>query len=398
MPDRQARGCYLNRSVLERFFASHPVNALLACSADSVFVASGHRTWLDEKMLGWMASPSGDETPRAGYAVVTAGGEIGLVANAVVRADAQARAPDCLMLFGRNQPHATPEAALAALLREMELAHKTIAWEEQALGGNVKQAIIEFAPACTFIDGSITWRLLKTVKSADAIGALREVSVVTERALDESLPLWRERADPFAARRRYMRVLAESGADFDHFAWGMRGGGVSVRVPPQERAGTLFFDAGARLDGFYSDTGLTLAHAPCSFTDAQRYADALGVLNVGRVHLRAGERASSAWQAMQDASPDTALVAQGHGLGTSIREWPFFGPATDRCVRDGIGEYGIDQTLVEGMVVNLEVAGHWPDGSSVQVEQTFNIEAEGARLLAAQPREHTINLAASPRS
>jgi len=74
---------------------------------------------------------------------------------------------------------------------------------------------------------------------------------------------------------------------------------------------------------------------------------------------------------MRDASPDKALVAQGHGLGTSIREWPFFGPATDECVRDGIGEHGIDQTLAEGMVVNLEVAGHWPDRASVLVEQTF---------------------------
>jgi Xaa-Pro dipeptidase len=389
MLEQHARAGFLDASALRRCFASHPIDALLACSADSVFVASGHRTWLDEKMQTWMATPDGDESPRAGYALVMPDGSIGLVANAVVRADAQACGHDFIVLFGRGQRHATPEAALHALVHEMGLAGKRIGWEAQT----VARDVIERAePDASFVDASIAWRMLKSVKSARAIETMRLACGLTEHALTQSLPLWSRRDDPYAARRRFMSLIAESGMEFDHFAWGMAGGGVSVRLPPSNDAATLFFDAGARLDGFYSDTGLTLAHDACSPRNAQRYADALGVLTAGRAMLRAGSRASQAWHAMQSISRDPGLVAQGHGLGTSIREWPFFGVETHRCVRDGVGEYPVDPVLAEGMIVNLEVAGHWPDGASVQVEQSFLVEADGASPLADQPRDHAFKL------
>jgi Xaa-Pro dipeptidase len=384
MPEQHARAGFLDASALLRCFAAYPIDALLACSADSVFVASGHRTWLDEKMQTWMATPDGDESPRAGYALVTPDGKVGLVANAVVRADAQACGHEFITLFGRGQRHATPEAALNALMHEMGLAGKRIGWEAQTIA---RDAIEQTAPDACFADASIAWRVLKSVKNARAVDTMRLACSCTEDALNESLPLWTQRDDPRAARRRFMSMIAESGMEFDHFAWGMAGGGVSVGLPPSKDAATLFFDAGARLDGFYSDTGLTLAHDACSLRDAQRYADALGVLNAGRAMLRAGSRASQAWHAMHAISRDPVLVAQGHGLGTSIREWPFFGTQTHRCVHDGIGEYPVDPLLSEGMIVNLEVAGHWPDGASVQVEQTFVIEADGASPLADQPRD-----------
>ncbi|SAK52464.1 Metallopeptidase family M24 [Caballeronia glebae] len=389
MLEHHARDGFLDSSALHRVFANGRADALLASSVGSVFVASGHRTWLDEKMQRWMASPCGDESPRAGYAVVLPNGKTGLVANGVARADAQACGHDIVVLFGRGQRHSAPEAALNALLHEMELVGKRVGWEAQV---TPREAMEQAAPMCSFVDASLTWRVLKSVKSARAIDTMRRVCAMTERALNESLPSWTRRDDPHAARRRFMSLIAESGAEFDHFAWGMAGGGVSVRLPPPRDSGALFFDAGARLDGFYSDTGLTLTHGACSSADERRYADALGVLNAGRAKLRAGVRASQAWHAMQSASPDSTLVAQGHGLGTSIREWPFFGAETGHCVHDGIGEYEIDQPLVEGMVINLEVAGHWPDGASVQVEQTFLIEADGARRLADQPRDHPLIL------
>lgn len=389
MREQAVRGGYLDAQALRRCFSQYPVDALLACSADSVFVASGHRTWLDEKMKTWMASAFGDESPRAGYALVLPDGRTGLVANAVVRADAQACGHDVTALFGRGQPHSTSEAALRALLCEMDLMGKRIGWEAQTIA---REAIELAAPDCAFVDASTAWRVLKSVKNARAIDRMQRVCALTERALNESLPCWTQRDDPYTAQRRFMSLLAQGGAEFDHFAWGMAGGGVSVRLAPLREAGTLFFDAGARLDGLYSDTGLTLSHDACSPLDAQRYADALGVLNAGRAHLRAGARASQAWHAMQSASPDPALVAQGHGLGTSIREWPFFGAETERCTHDEVGEYATDQPLFEGMIVNLEVAGHWPDGASVQVEQSFVIEADGASALADQPRAHPLQL------
>ncbi|MBN3812511.1 M24 family metallopeptidase [Paraburkholderia sp. Ac-20347] len=385
-------GGYLDSQALRRLFAACPADALLACSSDSVFVASGHRTWLDEKMMTWMSSPFGDNSPRAGYAVVMPDCSVGLVANAVVAADASACRPAWLLLFGRGQPYSDPEAALVALLRTMGLAGKTIGWEQQALSQKTCDRVIDALPDCRFVDGSITWRLLKSVKSPAAIRALTRACELTEHLLNKSLPRWSSRGEPKAARRAFATGLAAAGAELDHFVWGMPDGGVSAHHAPPDSAAALFFDAGARVEGYYSDTGMTLLHAPCSLQDAQRYADAAGVLEAGRACLLTGELPSSAWLAMQSILPDVHLVAQGHGLGTSIREWPFFGKPTDQHVRDGLSSYSIDQMLVAGMVVNLEVAGNWPDGSSVQIEQTFLISGDGPRLLAEQPRQCMLDL------
>jgi Xaa-Pro aminopeptidase len=99
---------------------------------------------------------------------------------------------------------------------------------------------------------------------------------------------------------------------------------------------------------------------------------------------------------MQDTLQDDFLVAQGHGLGLSIREWPIIGPPTDAILTDSAGSFPVDAPLTPGMVVNLEVGGHHPDGTSVQVEQTFVISPAGtAELLSDQPRETPLVLGAA---
>jgi Xaa-Pro dipeptidase len=237
------------------------------------------------------------------------------------------------------------------------------------------------------VDASLLLRLLRMRKSHAALDRMRTVAELTEQALVVVCREW-EHAGPAALQQRYRMVLAAAGADVDHFVYGVPGGGVGLTVGrPALRNATVFVDAGAHLDGFFSDTGIAFAQGRPPADQVQRFDTARRSMDAGHARLREGQRASAVWQAMQDAVTDPLLTAQAHGLGISIREWPFFGPATAKMIGDGALSVERDTVLRPGMVVNLEVGGHAPDGSSVQIEQTFVVGEDAATTITEQGRD-----------
>lgn len=367
------------------------VAAVVATTPESVFLLSGHLTWLGERMRGWMSAPEGDATFQPGYAVVTRDGRVGLAARAVTRVAAEAAAPDSLVLYGRGGRAAGAEDALSLLLAEMGLAGRTIGVEWDGAGRGLARCL---EPVAT-TDASLWLRNLRAVKTDAALAAMREAATATEAAMEAVFAAWTADANPRVLRTVFRVALAERDCDFDHLVFGAPGGGVCDAAIPAEPVTALFFDAGARCGGYYSDTGTTLTRTGFTAADRERHAAALAALAAAERALRPGQRASSAWTAMQgEAQRIPGLVAQGHGLGLGIREWPLLGPPNDAALSDGLGTYPVDAVLAPGMVVNLEAGGHFADGTSVQVEKSFVIGADAAVPLAAQPRDAPVRLPA----
>ncbi|MGW5957368.1 M24 family metallopeptidase [Methylorubrum thiocyanatum] len=367
------------------------VEAVVATTPESVFLLSGHLTWLGERMRGWMSGAEGDAAFLPGYAVLTRDGRVGLAAGAVTRTAAEAAAPDSLVLYGRACPSAGADDALSRLLVEMGLTDRTIGVEWDGAGRGLARCLESVATR----DASLWLRNLRAVKTEAALDTMREAATATEAAMAAVFAAWTADADPRALRSVFRVALAERDCDFDHLVYGAPGGGVCDAVRPPEPVTALFFDAGARCGRYYSDTGTTLTRAGLTAADRERHAAALAALAVAERALRPGQRASSAWLAMQDeARRIPGLVAQGHGLGLGIREWPLLGPPSDAVLSDGLGTYPVDAVLAPGMVVNLEAGGHFADGTSVQIEKSFVIGADAAVPLAAQPRDVPIRLPA----
>jgi Xaa-Pro aminopeptidase len=199
---------------------------------------------------------------------------------------------------------------------------------------------------------------------------------------------WGELTDPQDLQSAYRTCLAARNADFDHLVYGMPGGGVSGTLARSYPKGsTTFLDAGARVGGLFSDTGLTVQHGRPEVDRQRTFDDARRALEAGVSRLVAGARASSVLTAMQNCLSNDSLRPQAHGLGLSIREWPFFCRPTDRVVRQAGLVVHLDQRLVPGMVVNLEVGGHSSDGSSVQIEQTWIVADTEPVALTVQNRD-----------
>lgn len=378
-------------------FPDH-VDAVVASSIEHVCLLTGHMTWLGERMRDWMGRPGGTCSFQAGYAVITRSGQVGLVASNVVQADARACQVDEVCLFGRSAPYADADAALIALLDALGVLAGRVAFECDGFDAARLAGVREALPSGRTMDASLWLRSLRMVKSEDALAAMRHAAAATEAAMAHVFAGFLAGVDLVSLRIGFRHELAEWDCDYDHLVYGAQGGGVTDAIAPAEPVHALFFDAGARYRGYFSDTGITLTRGAWSATDAERFGAAHSAVDAGAKALLAGRPASDAWAAMQaEAARVPGLVAQGHGLGLGIREWPYFGAASDAVLQDDLGKYRIDAILAADMVVNLEVGGHFTDGSSIQIEKSFVVSPHGTPTpLVALPRDTPVLLAGLP--
>ncbi len=360
------------------------LDAVVATSAEHVFLLSGHGTWLEGQMRSWMARPGGADSAAAGFALLARDGRVGLVVSPVTVAEGRLSDADVVRPYERTADGSGPARALLNLLAEMNLSAARVGIERSSL-----DAAVMPDQTLEWPDASVLLRLARMVKGPEAINRLRAAAAATESLLRTIADEWEQLPDPTAVQRRCRMLLAEQNMDLDHFVYGAPGGGIGVHTPrPTDPHGLLFVDAGARTGGFVSDTGVTFGPAtPRESSERAVYAQCAGSIQAGAEMLGPGVPGSAVLAAMQAEVTAPALRPQAHGLGIGIREWPFFGAASDARLTEGDLTIAVDQPLQAGMVINLEVGGHHGPTSSVQIEQTYVITATGAELITAQRRD-----------
>jgi Xaa-Pro aminopeptidase len=365
------------------------LDAVIAASPAHVRLLSGHATWLDTGLREWMVSPRGGDVPYAGFAVADSAGRIGLVANSVCRAEAESAGADFTALFDKRADGRSAVVALDGLLGDMGLAGARLGIEQLEIHSpSLSRISPDRRPAS---DASLLLRLARTVKSPAALQLLAEATRATELALAHLAANWSAPPGGASVQAQTRTALAGHGVDFDHVAYGMPGGGVATTAPRVFQDGlTTFIDAGGRLAGFVSDTGVTFAHGDPPAEIRALYDRAYNAICAGAEALIPGRRPSAALARMTSLIAGTPLTAQGHGLGLGIREWPFFGMPTSEVVAEGALRVPLDHPLHEGTVVNLEIGGHLPDGCSLQIEQTWVVGPSHPSPIVPQPRENWI--------
>jgi Xaa-Pro aminopeptidase len=392
------------------------IDALVAASPANVRYLTGYWCWLAPLFREFMVRPGGSgRLVQENYGLLPREGEPCLVIepywalNAIggwvrdvrVAGGADfAPAPDDPSVPAGLRPvldlvtdawPAEPADALAAAIEERGLARSRLGFELEGLPAERVERLRRALPHATLLDCTNLLRLVRAVKTPAQVEHLARAAAIAEAAgagvvgeIDERATL-RELADDFRVR------VASEGADVDHFSISYDGLGFATSGELALRRGRAhYFDWGCILDGWYSDTGTTLAAGdpgPEALAEQAAVRDAVAA---GAAAMRSGVRGSAVPAAMREVLAGrgiTACFPHGHGLGLEVRDYPVLMPDAGDVIRDDCVEVGADLPLEPDMVVNIEVCVLTPGARSVHCEQTFVVTADGARPLVPQDRE-----------
>jgi Xaa-Pro aminopeptidase len=230
------------------------------------------------------------------------------------------------------------------------------------------------------------------VKTEEEITRLARAAEIAEQAARAAIEASAPGVRTAELERIYRRELGVKGADFDHFAFDVKGWGIATGIDRALTPGeTLYFDFGCMLEHYFSDSGFTVSigDPPDRFVS---YHTALReAMNAAIPLLRPGTPSSAAAVAMREALAGHGITwanPHGHGLGLEVRDYPILVPNNGLRIRDACVDVPSDLPLEADMVVNLECALFFGGDGSVQTEQTFVVTGEGGRLLVPQEREH----------
>jgi Xaa-Pro aminopeptidase len=260
----------------------------------------------------------------------------------------------------------------------------------------MQEELTRALPAARFLDCTNMIRLIRAVKSDEELVRMASSAQIAEQAAGEIAVLGQP-GTPVADLARYFHArVAEQGATFDHFAYGMYGLGIGTEssyVPRQGEA--LYLDFGCIYQHYFSDAGTTLVLGEPPAAVLARHTALQHSIAAGRQTLRPGVPGSLVWAAMAQSLQDQGISSsnpQGHGLGLELRDYPIIVANNNLHIRDGCVDLPSDLVIETNMVINLEASLFRAGQDSVHIEQSFLVTPQGSSLLVPQDRSHPLIL------
>jgi Xaa-Pro dipeptidase len=406
----------LDRDRADRYLRDCGLDALVATSPPNVTYVTDYRCWLAPIMREYMGVPGGSSAlAHRDFAVLPLGGDPVLVVDALFAANAA----ECwirdiepagsggfelpsgpvtlpaelerIAAILRERRNETAVDALVSAIKRRGLDGSRVGFELEGLPPPLVEEIRERLPAATILDCSNLLRVVRAVKSAEEIARLEHAAAAAERAAQAAIQAMWPGSPAGEAIEIFRRLVAEAGADVDHFALCPRGVGLTT-TPGYTfaRGDVFFFDFGCIYEGYFSDSGTTVAVGEPSEETVARHAAIRASLQAGVEAIRPGVLASAVREAMWEALSARGITAShphGHGFGLEVRDYPIIVPANGLRIRDDCIDVSSDLPLEEGMVVNLEVPVFTLGEGSIHTEQSFVVTAAGVRLLTPQERD-----------
>src|SRR5262245_29271611 len=394
------------------------LDALVATSPVNVRYLTGYRCWLDDLFQHFMVSPGGsDERVQVSLALLPADGDpvlvvdalfavnaSGVAAEVVVAGDAgfeelehddSAGVPDDLRavyeLLGRSEAGETTADALVNAITAGGLADAVLGVELSRIPSAVGERLEHDLPRAQLRDCRHRLRLVRAVKSDPELARLEESARIAEQAATASFAHAKPGSTLGDLTDEFRAAAAAQGADFDHYALGPRGLGITTERHVVLRSGdTMFADFGCNYGGYFSDSGTTLSVGEPGPTVRRRFDALRATIAAGVETMRPGVRASTVQESMRAALADggiTASYPHGHGFGLQVRDYPIVAPDNGSRIRDDCVDVPSDLTLEAGMVVNLEVPVFSRGSHSLHNGQSFVVTNAGSRPLTEQPRD-----------
>ena len=410
-----------NKTRAQEYMRRCGVDVLVATSPVNITYFSDYRCWIDPLFKAYMMAPGApsDPEPTAAYAIFPLEGEPALVASPTFAVNATDLWVRDVHIFGdhglddslplgdlsdadqriydvlhRPQDNATPTDALLNVLKGRGLTEARIGIEMEGLSPRVKAAIEAGLPKAQIKDCSNLIRLIRMVKTEDELSRLIRSAEISEAAAMEALALARPGRPIADVVRHYRQQIAKDGADFDHFAFGVRGLGLATEpnyILTDDDI--LYVDFGCIYEGAFSDSGTTLTMREPSAILTERHRALRECVEAGVEEMTPGAKASAAqaamWQTL-NAHGITASSPHGHGLGLEVRDYPIIVADNGQRIHDGCVDVPSDLPLEVDMVLNLEAMISMPGIGSLHIEQSFLVTPDGSRPLIPQDRTRPV--------
>ncbi len=391
------------------------LDVLVAASPVNVTYFTDYSCWIDPLFKDYMMSPGASSHLSPIYGAFCSDGAGALVISPVFAtnatdvwvADLCTYDPATVDLSGASEVAEEADQRLYASLREAagtETASEALVqWlrkqgastarigiDMEGLHPQAEEEIRQALPGAQVKDASNLIRMIRMVKSAAEIELLETAARISEEAAMETLKPARPGTHIKELVQRYREVISARGADFDHYAYGVRGTGLATRVDYWLAEGDyLYVDYGCIYQGYFSDTGFTLAMGdpPQQAIDWYR---ALLECHASAVELmRPGVKSSTLADAMQAALEGNGITGSfphGHGVGLEVRDYPIIVPDNGLRIKDDCIDLESDLPLEEDMVVNLEASIACFGRGDTHLEQSLLVTADGCRPLVPHER------------
>ncbi len=406
-----------NKTRAQEYMRRCGVDVLVATSPVNITYFSDYRCWIDPLFKAYMMVPGApsDPDPTAAYAIFPLDGEPALVTSPTFAVNASELWVRDLHIFGdhglddslplpalsdaeqrifdllhRPQQNATPTDALLSILKARGLTDARIGIEMEGLSSRAKGIIETELPKAQIKDCSNLIRLVRMVKTEDELSRLTRSAAISETAAMEALALARPGHPIADVVHHYRQQIAEEGADFDHFAFGVRGLGLATE--PNyilTNDDVLYVDFGCIYRGGFSDSGTTLAMREPSAALIDKHSALRECVAAGVAAMTPGAKASAAQAAMWktlNAHGITASSPHGHGLGLEVRDYPIIVADNGQRIRDDCVDFPSDLPLEADMVINLEAMISMPGVGSLHIERSFVVTPNRSRPLIPQDR------------
>ena len=392
------------------------LDALVATSPANIRYVTDYVCCFDPVMKEYMLNPGATSRLMQAYAVYPREGNPALVVNPFFAVNATQIWVEDLYIFGgagvdltqsvspgaeslRRLPallegaaaNATATDALLSVLRDRGLAGGRIGVELEALADDCLETIRDGLSGADIRDISNLLRLVRMVKSPEELARMTRAAAISEEVATPIL----SNATPGTSMRdlsqQYRAGVATAGADFEHFVYSIRGLGLAQAETDHTLVhdDSLQCDFGCIYEGYYSDTGVTLAMSNAPESHIAKYGGLRAAVDTAFAAMKPGARASDVHGALHAALGARGLNAtdgSGHGLGIEIRDYPIIMADNGRRIVDDCVDEPSDLPLEEGMVLNVEVGYYAATVGVVFIEQTSVVTADSCRPLVEQDR------------
>ena len=410
-----------NKTRAQEYMRRCGVDVLVATSPVNITYFSDYRCWIDPLFKAYMMVPGApsDPDPTAAYAIFPLDADPALVASPTFAVNASELWVRDVHIFGdhglddsmpvpalsdaeqrifdllhRPQQNATPTDALLSVLKARGLANARIGIEMEGLSSKIKDTIEAGLPKAQLKDCSNLIRLVRMVKTEDELSQLTRSAEISEVAAMEALTLARPGQPIAKVVQHYRQQIAKDGADFDHFAFGVRGLGLATEpnyILTDDDI--LYIDFGCIYEGCFSDSGTTLTMREPSTALVDRHRALRECVEAGVETMTPGAPASAAQAAMWEtlnAHGITASSPHGHGLGLEVRDYPIIVADNGQRIYDDCVDIPSDLRLEVDMVLNLEAMISMPGIGSLHIEKSFVVTPNGSRPLTPQDRTRPV--------
>jgi len=407
----------INRLRAHAYMRRYELDVLIATSPVNVTYCSDYYCWIDRLVTKYMTTPgSSSHLDNRSFAVFPLEGDPALVVTPIFAVNAGGLWVNDLQIFGepgldgvfrtssvpeeqqplldlllaRRKRPATAVEALTTLLQARGLAGARIGLEMEGMDPSAREALSQALPQAAIRNCSNLIRLIRMVKSAEEIECLTRAAEINEVTAVESLSLARPGRSMSELIHHFRVRVAEMDADFDHFAFGIRGLGIATEPHyVLKDDDILYVDFGCVFRHYFSDGGTTLALREPPIELLKRHAALRSCIDAGVEVLRPGVRSSvvrdEMWSVLNEHGI-TASFPHGHGLGLEVRDYPILVANNGLRILDDCVDEPSDLPLEPNMVINLESAIFMPGVGSLHIEKSFVVTPGGNRPLIPQDR------------